>query len=291
MFFLIGADGREYGPFTADQIRDWVAQGRANAHTRIRRDGETSWQALREVPEFAAFATAPPTPGPGAPPPSLSPEALAADYLARGVSLDVGSCLSRGWELVRDNPALTIGSLVLAALVGFALSLIPIVGLAMLFINPILIGGLCYTYTRRIRGEVPSVGDAFSGFQLAFLHLGLAGLVSALLICVGIILCIIPGVYLAVAYTFALPLVIDKKYDFWTAMEVSRRVVHRQWWTIFGLLIVAFLINVVGLLACLVGWIVAAPITLAAGMYAYEDLFGGASSSSTVLQSSVESPV
>ena len=47
-------------------------------------------------------------------------------------------------------------------------------------------------------------------------------------------------------------------------MEVSRRVVHRQWWTLFGLLIVAFLINVVGLLLCFVGWIVAAPVSIAA---------------------------
>ena len=152
--------------------------------------------------------------------------------------------------------------------------MIPIVGLVSFFINPVLFGGLMYTFTRRIRGEVPSVGDAFSGFSLAFLHLGLAGLVSALLICVGLLLCVLPGIYLVVGYTFALPLVIDKKYDFWTAMEVSRRISHKQWWTLFGLLIVVFLINVVGLLLCFVGWIVAAPISIAAIMYAYEDLFG-----------------
>ena len=57
-------------------------------------------------------------------------------------------------------------------------------------------------------------------------------------------------------------------------MEVSRRVVHQQWWTLFGLLIVVFLINVIGILACFVGWIVAAPISIAAIMYTYEDLFG-----------------
>ena len=53
MFFLIGGDGREYGPFTVEQIRDWVAQGRANAHSRIRRDGETTWQPLKDFAEFA----------------------------------------------------------------------------------------------------------------------------------------------------------------------------------------------------------------------------------------------
>ena len=188
--------------------------------------------------------------------------------------MDVASCITRGWALVRDNPGLTIGGTLLVILVSVGLGMIPIVGFVSFFINPVLFGGLMYTFTRRIRGEVPSVGDAFSGFSLAFLQLGLAGLVSALLICVGLLLCVLPGIYLAVGYTFALPLVIDKKYDFWTAMEVSRRVSHKQWWTLFGLLIVVFLINVIGILACFVGWIVAAPISIAAIMYAYEDLFG-----------------
>ena len=273
MYFLIGADGREYGPFSAEQIRDWVAQGRANAHSRVRRDGETTWQALKDLAEFAASSNLSAAPPPGTPPPALSAESIAADYLSRPVSVDVANCITRGWGLVRDNPGLTIGGTLLVTLVAVGLGMIPIVGFVALFINPVLFGGLMYTFTRRIRGDVPSVGDAFSGFSLAFLQLGLAGLVSALLICVGLLLCVLPGIYLAVGYTFALPLVIDKKYDFWAAMEVSRRVVHKQWWTLFGLLIVAFLINVIGLLACLVGWIVAAPISIAAIMYAYEDLF------------------
>ena len=173
MFYLIGADGREYGPFTVEQIRDWVAQGRANAHSRVRRDGETSWQPLKDFAEFAEVSNLAAAPPPGTPPPALSPESLAADYQSRGAAVDVGSCITRGWALVRDNPGLTIGSTLLVLLVSFGLSLLPVVGLVAFFINPVLFGGLAYTFTRRIRGEQPSVGDAFSGFSLAFLHLGL----------------------------------------------------------------------------------------------------------------------
>ena len=81
MFSLIGADGREYGPFTAEQIREWIAQGRGNAQSRIRRDSETTWQPLGDVAEFADPARAVTTAG--LPPPTLTPEAIAADYLAR----------------------------------------------------------------------------------------------------------------------------------------------------------------------------------------------------------------
>jgi uncharacterized membrane protein len=73
---------------------------------------------------------------------------------------------------------------------------------------------------------------------------------------------------------FALPLVIDKKMEFWPAMEVSRRVVHRHWWSTFALVIVLFLIACVGLLACVVGALVTIPVASASLMYVYEDLFG-----------------
>ena len=32
-----------------------------------------------------------------------TPEALAASYLQRQVSIDIGGALSRGWALLRDN--------------------------------------------------------------------------------------------------------------------------------------------------------------------------------------------
>jgi uncharacterized membrane protein len=97
---------------------------------------------------------------------------------------------------------------------------------------------------------------------------------KSLFISVGFMLCILPGVYLAVGYLFALPLVIDKKMEFWPAMEVSRRVVHHHWWSIFALVIVVSLIVVAGVLACGVGVLVAIPIASASLMYVYEDLFG-----------------
>ena len=184
MFFLIGGDGRKYGPFSAEQIREWLAQGRANAHSRIRRDGDATWQPLQDVAEFADVASVSPPP-PGAPPPPLSPESIAAGYLAHAAPVDISSCLSRGWALVRDNPGLTIGATLLIMLVSFGLSMLPVIGLLGFFINPVLLGGLAYVFSRRIRGENPDVGDAFNGFSLAFLQLGLSGLVSFVLICVG----------------------------------------------------------------------------------------------------------
>lgn len=52
-YFLIGADGQEYGPVTAGELREWINEGRANGKTLIRAEKETAWQALANLPELA----------------------------------------------------------------------------------------------------------------------------------------------------------------------------------------------------------------------------------------------
>jgi hypothetical protein len=65
MYRIVGADGREYGPISADQLRQWIAEGRANTQTRVLVEGTTEWKTVGELPEFAG-----PPPGStlGAPP-------------------------------------------------------------------------------------------------------------------------------------------------------------------------------------------------------------------------------
>ena len=77
MFKLLGTDQKEYGPVSADQIRQWIAQGRTKAQAA----GTTDWKPLTDFPEFADAlqATAPPAgqpaPAAGAQPPAASPKA------------------------------------------------------------------------------------------------------------------------------------------------------------------------------------------------------------------------
>lgn len=81
MFTIIGADGKEYGPVSADQIREWLAQNRLNLTMQIRRDGDTAWQSLGDLPEFAPpAATTPPLPPPLASDPASAPLDPSAAY-------------------------------------------------------------------------------------------------------------------------------------------------------------------------------------------------------------------
>jgi hypothetical protein len=66
MYKIIGADQKEYGPVSADQLRQWIRDGRVNAHTRARPESGGDWQPLSAFPEFADVFQ----PGVAAPPPA-----------------------------------------------------------------------------------------------------------------------------------------------------------------------------------------------------------------------------
>jgi len=59
MYTILGGDGKQYGPITAETLRQWVNEGRANRNTQVRSEGAEQWQALASVPEFAPLFAAP----------------------------------------------------------------------------------------------------------------------------------------------------------------------------------------------------------------------------------------
>jgi hypothetical protein len=52
MYRIIGADGQQYGPVSAERVRQWIAEGRANAQTLALREGDSQWKAVSAFPEF-----------------------------------------------------------------------------------------------------------------------------------------------------------------------------------------------------------------------------------------------
>jgi uncharacterized membrane protein len=137
-----------------------------------------------------------------------------------------------------------------------------------------LMGGLFAFNLKLIRGQPASFADAFAGFRKAFGALTATNIVVTLLVYLGLALCLIPGIYLCIAWIFAIPLVIDKKLGFWDAMELSRKVVKKNWWMVFALALLAGLVGSAGIVVCCIGILFTVPLTYAILMYAYEDIFG-----------------
>jgi hypothetical protein len=73
----------------------------------------------------------------------------------------------------------------------------------------------------------------------SFVPLVLTWILMIIMIVIGTFLLVLPGIYLAVSYQLALPLVADKGLGPWEAMETSRKTITHRWFTFFGLGLVA----------------------------------------------------
>ena len=265
MYTIIGGDGKEYGPVTADQVRSWIAGGRANMDTRIKVAGTEQWKTVAEFPEITGVAPEGAAAGAGIP---VGPGAGMAG------KLDIISCYERSWALLKGNFWPLVGVSVLMGLIYGVLGYSQFKGL--FFASPLfgglLSGGFYYYFLLKIRGQPTTLGDLFAGFTKAFLTLLVASLVISLFIFVGLFCLVLPGIYLAVAYPFAYILAVDKGLGFWESMETSRKVITAQWWRVFGLLLLGIPFILLGFAALGIGIFIALPLVTGAFAYAYEDL-------------------
>ena len=92
MYRIIGKDGQQYGPVTAEQLRGWIAENRANAQTLAQPDGAQDWKPLAAFPEFAADLRPPPASAATPPTISLPPYAPSAPVPRASNKIPTGIC-------------------------------------------------------------------------------------------------------------------------------------------------------------------------------------------------------
>jgi hypothetical protein len=278
-YYLIGTDGRQYGPISPDEVRTLLTDGRASRYSRARRTTESQWTALRELAEFEE-ATRPPfivafDPDSAAHTEEAQPHVPASTGQGASSGLDPVACFRRAWQLVSHDFPVLAGWTLLAASIIILISAIPYAGLFIgLLLNNLLMSGVYVLYLARMRGFRPSFGDVATVVRTSAIAIVLAGLAQLAMTAAGLLLLILPGIYLAVGYAFVIPLIIDRGMPVWTAMELSRTTVHKQWFQTFGLLVAAGMLLFIS--AQLYGFllVVTLPLCTAALMYAYAELFG-----------------
>ena len=107
---------------------------------------------------------------------------------------------------------------------------------------------------RHANGKTVAVGEVFKHFGTMGRLLG-CYLLQLILIVIGMILLVLPGIYLMFAYMFAMPLIVEKKMGVWQALETSRKAVTKVWFRFFGLTWLITLINVLAVFTLGIAWI------------------------------------
>lgn len=245
MYWMIGGDGREYGPVAEEQLREWIAEHRANGQTQVRREAESEWKPLANLTEFAealrgaATHHAPPPP----PPPLASAIPTGASPMGGAPGrLEVGGCLGRAWSLMLGNFGLIGGAcaavwgLLFIARLAFCIG--PII--SAILMGPLMVG-LSLVVLKRARNQPAQIRDVFACFGPAFVQCMLLGIVYLVGTSLGTLLCIIPGLILMVIWAFAYVAAADRPGNFWQAMETSRHAVLPRFVAVACLLVLAWL--------------------------------------------------
>ena len=194
----------------------------------------------------------------------------AEHLIQQGYETDAGSYIRRGWEIFQENIGMFIGYTLITIAISVAAAFIPF---GSLLVSGPLTAGFYIVANKISKGEPYEFGTFFKGFDF-FVPLLLWTLIGGIFIALGLVALIVPGIYLAVAYTFVPLFIVFGKIEFWDGMEFSRKLVTKKWWNIFGFVLLLMLINMVGALAFLVGLLFTIPITYCAIYVAFEDIVG-----------------
>ncbi|AFY74182.1 hypothetical protein Syn7502_02170 [Synechococcus sp. PCC 7502] len=196
--------------------------------------------------------------------------------LNRDYEIKIGEYISQGFEVLKQYFGSFIGFFFLTALITLALNLVPILGgIASSIIGAPLGAGFTFVGLAIIRKQPYVFNDFFKGLSNKyFLQIFLLSLVGGAITALGFLLLIIPGIYIAVSYAFALQIAIDWELDFWEALETSRKFVSKNWFSVFGFLLVLGLINLAGALVLGIGLFFTAPLTICSLLVAYNDILG-----------------
>lgn len=214
-------------------------------------------------------------------------ESRLGNALAGHYQFKMGEYINTGFDIFKKEAGLFIGFTIVYFVISIVLAFIPIVGTIANFAISAPLGAGFFIMAQKIhKGEARTFGDFFKGFDF-FLPLFLVGFIGGLITVFCFFLLVLPGIYISVAYLFGVLFVLFYKNEFWDALETSRKVITKNWWSFFGFVIVLALINFLGVLCLGVGVLVTAPASYAAIYAAFDDIAGGGKTVDSELTSNI----
>ena len=170
--------------------------------------------------------------------------------------------IKRAWTILWEEA----GPFILGGLI-----LIVINSIASSILTGPMIAGFMYMTLRKLRGEKVTIGDAFKGFE-NFVNTFVAGLVYLVMVAVGTLFLIVPGIIVGAMFIYMFPFIVDKNMDFTQAFKASLELTSRRLLEHCLFFVVVSLIGVAGVLAFGIGIFVTMPLMYIAFGVAYYNL-------------------
>lgn len=179
----------------------------------------------------------------------------------------IGGVLSFAWRAIWDNVALLVVLALATALVDGVVSIIlgdilrtqVLERLASYAVGAVIGIGWVTILLEIADGKKPVFNDFFNRLDM-FLPYLIVSVLLSLMVGIGFIFFIVPGVYLALRFGFASWSVVDRSANVGDAFGISSRITQGVKWQLFGLALASLGIIIIGAIALVVGLLVAGPM-------------------------------
>lgn len=207
-------------------------------------------------------------------------------------AFSIDEAISHGWHLFKTRPWFFVGITLLTMIVAgianntdkreaFAAPVhitfvFGLVSVAAAIVNVILSIGAQKIYLKTEASEKPLFKELFAYHDVMLIIRVIAGgILYALIVLIGLILFIVPGIIFAIKYSFQYLLIIDKGLGPVEALRESAKLTKGHKWQLLLFGVVLGIINVFGALLFGVGLLVSVPTTNLSIVHVYRKLLGG----------------
>lgn len=197
--------------------------------------------------------------------------------------LNLSEIFSASWKLVKPHlvilAGLMFGYMVISVLLSFAL--VPLAGdalLGSLLVHILSLAiGIVFSlgYIKNVFQALDGMEPQFSAYMVKLSQAGnylLAGIIMGLLVGIGIILLIIPGIYIAMRLQFAMAYIIEEDADAIDALTRSWNLTKGHCLNLFLLFLIMIGLSILGMLLLFVGFFVTVPLIYMMYCYAFRKL-------------------
>lgn len=187
-----------------------------------------------------------------------------------------------GWNSFKQHAWLLIGSTAFIGVVSMVINSLADDGEPLAFIFGIVGAFLSWWFflgfTRMAltinAGGVPAFGMLFRESWDLLWKYAVASIVSGVIVVVGLILLIVPGVIAQIMLSLTVFMVLEKGLGPIEALRESRRLTKGKRWDMFLFFILVVLLNVAGAIPMGLGLLVTVPVTFLAFVHVYKKIDG-----------------
>lgn len=194
-----------------------------------------------------------------------------------GKAFTIGEAFSFGWQTFKKNAWFLIGIILLLAVLQLLMGrndeslsglLFWIIILVVQFVVSI---GITKITLKLYDGDSVSWRDLYASYRLLWRFVAVSFLYG-LMVAVGFVFLIIPGIILGIIFQFAMYLVVDKNMGVFESFRKSAELTRGFRWDLLLFNITVIGLNILGVMLLVIGLIVTLPVTWLAIAYVYRKL-------------------